>query len=158
VFKRIVAATDGSDGATVALKAAIALAAANKGALTVLNVFNPAETMAGRHSGNIEFARAEHLQGDYAEGQELLSENVLETAKKLVAKRRTIAASFVSLEGDPATEIRRYADEIDADTIVLGCRGLGRFTGLIFGSVSQQVASHARQITVVVTNGSAHGA
>ncbi len=153
MFKRILVATDGSEGATKALKAAIELAAANKGALIVLNVFNPVETFAGRHSGDVEFARAEHLQGDYAEAQSLLSNDVLDAAKTLAAKRPAVAASFVSLDGDPADEILRYANEIEADTIVMGRRGLGRWSSLILGSVSQKVANRARQTTVVVPNG-----
>jgi nucleotide-binding universal stress UspA family protein len=150
MFKRILAATDGSDGAAKALYAAIELAAINKAALIVLNVFNSQETFAGRQSGGVEFARAEHLQGDYAEAEQILSEDVLAGAKAAVGKHPHIAASFVSLDGDPATEILRYAREAEADTIVLGSRGRGRLAGLLLGSVSQKVASLAPQIAVIV--------
>jgi nucleotide-binding universal stress UspA family protein len=46
-------------------------------------------------------------------------------------------------EGDPASEIRRYAEEIGADLIVLGTHGLGGFDRLALGSVTEKVLRKA---------------
>ncbi len=149
MFDRILVATDGSPGATNAVRAALALAALGKAPLTVLNVFDTDVTTGPRSVGPREFARAEHLQGDQAEAKEILSQDILRDAQ-LLAKQHGVEASFVSLDGDAADEIVRYAAEIGADTIVLGSRGRGRVVGLLLGSVSQKVANHAPQMTLIV--------
>jgi nucleotide-binding universal stress UspA family protein len=151
MFKRILIAIDGSEGATNALCAAIELASVNEAELVVLNIFNASEHFGGQ--GSVAFGRAEHLQGGYAEAKEIFSQNLLAGAKALVAGRPGLHASFVSLDGDAANEILKYAQEIRADTIVLGSRGLGRLAGLLLGSVSQKVASLARQPVLIVPTG-----
>jgi nucleotide-binding universal stress UspA family protein len=148
-FKRILAATDGSEGATAALRSAIELAALMPAQLVVLNVFEPDEMSAIHAPGPEEFARVEHLRGDHAEAKKIISESILGEAKEIVTEHKGLTASFVFLVGDPATEILRYADEVAADLIVMGSRGRGRFVGLLLGSVSQKVTSMARQFVLI---------
>lgn len=54
------------------------------------------------------------------------------------------------VEDDPASAILDTADQVDADLIVVGSRGLGRGTRFVRGSVSSRVASHARRTFIVV--------
>ena len=53
------------------------------------------------------------------------------------------------LVGSPAEEIVRAAEELDADLIVLGSRGLGVVRSVLLGSVSQGVLNHARSPVLV---------
>jgi nucleotide-binding universal stress UspA family protein len=52
--------------------------------------------------------------------------------------------------GKPWHEISRVADELDADAIVVGARGLGRVGSALLGSVSLAVVHHARRPVMVV--------
>ena len=54
------------------------------------------------------------------------------------------------VEGDPASAILDTADDVDADLVVVGSRGLGRATRFLRGSVSSKVASHAKRSVLVV--------
>ncbi|MCC7118836.1 MAG: universal stress protein [Anaerolineales bacterium] len=47
------------------------------------------------------------------------------------------------VEGDPAEVIIGLANSRKSDLIVMGSRGLGRLAGLVLGSASQKVVSHA---------------
>ena len=51
--------------------------------------------------------------------------------------------------GDPAEEIVRLAEKLDADVIVLGGRKRSKLGSLLFGSVSQTVSLHANRPVMV---------
>jgi nucleotide-binding universal stress UspA family protein len=52
--------------------------------------------------------------------------------------------------GQPARTIVSTAEEVQADAIVLGSRGLGDVSGLLLGSVSHKVASLAKCNVITV--------
>ena len=54
------------------------------------------------------------------------------------------------VEGDAASAILDTVDEVDADLVAVGSRGLGRASRFLRGSVSSKVASHARTSVLVV--------
>jgi nucleotide-binding universal stress UspA family protein len=58
----------------------------------------------------------------------------------------------VVAEGHPAQALLDQSD--GADLLVVGCRGRGGFTGMLMGSVSQAVVTHASCPVVVVHGGS----
>lgn len=74
------------------------------------------------------------------------------------ALQRTRAALQVSPEqvrsvtamGSPAVEIVRYAEDVGADLLVLGSRGLGGLRELLLGSVSSAVVHRAHCPVMVV--------
>lgn len=59
------------------------------------------------------------------------------------------------VEGHPAAAILDVAEEVDADLIVLGKRGLGRLERFVQGSVSARVASHAPASVMLVHDAAA---
>lgn len=54
------------------------------------------------------------------------------------------------LEGDAADEILRIAEEGNYDLIIMGSRGLGRFSKTFLGSVSNKVLNHAKTNVLIV--------
>jgi nucleotide-binding universal stress UspA family protein len=61
-----------------------------------------------------------------------------------------LAAVPIALEGDPATEIVRYAAEHDVATIVIGTRGHTGLARLLLGSTARNVLQHASCSVLVV--------
>jgi nucleotide-binding universal stress UspA family protein len=62
-------------------------------------------------------------------------------------------ATAFELEGDPATEIVRFAANHDVGTIVMGTRGRTGLTRLILGSTARNVLLHASCSVLVVREG-----
>ncbi len=51
--------------------------------------------------------------------------------------------------GDPVTEIMDYADEIDADLIVMGSHGSTGLTAVVMGSVSTKVMTYCKRPVMI---------
>ena len=68
----------------------------------------------------------------------------------MLARSKGVEADGEVLEGDPATEILRYSEEIKADLIVTGSRGLSKWKRLLLGSVSNKIVSESKVSTLVV--------
>ena len=55
-----------------------------------------------------------------------------------------------AIDGSPVMVLLSVADEVDADLVVVGSRGLGGFPELLLGSTSTQVAQLARRPVTIV--------
>ncbi len=77
------------------------------------------------------------------------AENHLRDAKALFESMNIEVKSSI-LMGDPAQMIIKYADEIAADLIVIGNRGLGAISRAFLGSVSHKVLHQARRSVLIV--------
>lgn len=68
-------------------------------------------------------------------------------------KARWPRVTTVVTDGDARVEILRVADDVRADMVVVGARGLGRIKRLLGGSTSLAVARYARCSVAVVPEG-----
>ncbi|HEY7453792.1 MAG TPA: universal stress protein [Thermoleophilaceae bacterium] len=124
---------DGSDTARRALEYAVARA---RGPITVVYAYDAPSSFLG----DPYFGKA--LAASQMRGRELLDE--LEADASLPP-----GTELELLEGPPAEAVARAAMVRDADEIVVGSRGLGRFRGA-FGSVSHALLHEADRPVVVV--------
>ena len=146
---KILLATDGSAGSADAARRAAGMARAFGAELHVVHVMPTTRAQ----------QRAHHPSGAYAEdlgtheedlpwAQELLDGQV----RKLEEGGTAVAKAYLS-EGEPDAEVVALAEDIGADMIVVGSRGLGSLRRRPIGSVSSSVATHAHCPVLVVRGG-----
>jgi nucleotide-binding universal stress UspA family protein len=146
----VVAGVDGSTAADIALRWALRAAAVRGAGLTAVRAF-----------------RVPALRGPL--DREIDLDDVRTEARTRVTEalaRATgdgpLADVDVDIDTIALTERRNIADALlrharGAELLVVGARGLGGFAGLLLGSVSQQVAAHARIPVAVVPDGRSAG-
>jgi nucleotide-binding universal stress UspA family protein len=86
--------------------------------------------------------------GVKSEGQRRAEEVLREAVERVRGEHPAITVQTAVVEGPPARVLVEMS--ADADLLVIGSRGLGGFSGLLLGSVSQQCTHHAHcPVTVV---------
>jgi nucleotide-binding universal stress UspA family protein len=141
--KRILVATDFSDGATAALAAAAEHARATGARLTLACSIEHRMQVAremtafGSTSG--------FMQDEYKE--------VRRDAEKRMAQQLTSAATrgeMMALDGKPAPALVQAAGETDADLVVIGASGRSGLKRMLLGSVAEKVVRAAPCSVLVV--------
>jgi nucleotide-binding universal stress UspA family protein len=140
-IKRIIVATDFSEGSDGAMERAFAIAKALGASVDLVHVLDTSLFMAPASLGAMPLIEPEAL--------------LEEVDKALVARvERAQAAGLVcqsdSLDGYPAREIVRHAQKTGADLIVLGTHGRTGVAHAILGSVAERVVQHASCPVLVI--------
>ncbi len=132
MFENILLAVDGSAHALRAANVAGDLARAMKSkTLRIVVAYDGIPAYLGEP--NLQYAIESRLK----EAQEIL-QKAQETVGKTPAEIHTEL-----IEGSPAEAIIEVAKTRESNVIVMGSRGMGTLTGLVLGSTSQKVVSHA---------------
>jgi nucleotide-binding universal stress UspA family protein len=131
MFKNILLAVDGSEHALKAARIAGDFARQMQAELRVITAFDPVPNYLGEPNlQNAIDERFEQARQVLAEALEQIGETSGELKTEI-------------LEGPAAEAILGVAEVRANDLIIMGTRGLGRLTGLLLGSQSQKVVSHA---------------
>lgn len=141
MFTHILLASDGSEGAIKAAKAAAELAKKLGARLTIIHVFHPAPIVTPYGEPLDAGLEARFM----AETQAEAISNAGRVADELdvpYGSRREI--------GYPAEVIPRVAEEEGCDLIVLGSRGLNAVRSFLLGSVSDRVTHHAHCPVLII--------
>jgi nucleotide-binding universal stress UspA family protein len=141
---------DGSDDAATAIAQAAELLASRRA--VVLTVWEPVATWEPWDPGSILDAPISKLLSKALDIDEIAAELAEEKVKHGVALATSagFAVRGRVAHGKTWRTICDVAGEIDAATIVLGARGLGRMGSALLGSVSFAVTVHAKRPVLVV--------
>jgi nucleotide-binding universal stress UspA family protein len=142
--RKILLALDGSGEAQLAARAAVEITGAANSELHVLYTMQterympyPGPEVWEGWEANLE--RAKRHARSWVEGQ-----------AELMQAEGTRAAHAHLAFGRPDEEIVKLSQELEAELIVLGSRGLGRMRRALMGSVSESVVRHAHCSVLVV--------
>ena len=132
MFERILLAVDGSEHAIRAAKVAAEMAHCMKSVeIRIVVAYDPIPSFLGEPNLQAAInARLNEAQGILKKAVELVGNSHIDVHTELI-------------EGDEAEAILEVAKTRKSDVIIMGSRGLGRLAGLLLGSTSQKVVSHA---------------
>jgi nucleotide-binding universal stress UspA family protein len=137
VFTRIVVGTDGSDTAGEAVDQAIDLAKLAGATLGIVSAFAPVPKR--RIQGEQEGAPPD-IAHEIGPREDV---NLVLDAAAATARAAGIEVTTHPIEGDPADAILNVAEEIKADLIVVGNKGMTGARRYFLGSVPNNVSHHA---------------
>ena len=154
----IVISYDGSADAAAAIdQVARLVPGAETTVLTVWEPFQLALTRTGGLGMGIGGAYPDNGEIDQA-SEEAAHARAAEGAQRAMAAGLAAQARTAVREDGIATAILSVADELDADAIVLGTRGLTGIRSMLLGSVSHAVVQHADRPVIVVPSPDIAGA
>jgi nucleotide-binding universal stress UspA family protein len=137
VFKRIVVGTDGSETASQAVAQAIELARLTGAALSVVSAYEP---LSGRRVQDEQRDAPADVQYEIGPREDV---NIVLDAAAAEAGRAGVEVQTHPLEGDPADAILNVAEQMNADLIVVGNKGMTGARRYFLGSVPNNVSHHA---------------
>jgi nucleotide-binding universal stress UspA family protein len=143
---RILLATDGSEEAELAALRAVELADATDSELHVVHV-GLVPIFVDSYPGTLGYDRKL-----YEQIEEKSRERLRRESWRVKAAGGIVAGTHLRM-GAVALEIVALAEELEADLIVMGSRGLGGVRRALMGSVSDSVVRHAHCPVLVVRPG-----
>jgi nucleotide-binding universal stress UspA family protein len=172
----ILVATDGSAAAQRAVQTAAELARALDAALTIVTVQEERPlSLVQERFGEVEYndilgtvrtttdselgrlyqrlgvpAAVEMTDTSASVVNRAISERILSQSEAVARAAGAPRVKSAMAWGDPAKAILDEAGRAGADLIVMGRRGLGRFSELLIGSISQKVLHHAPVKVLIV--------
>jgi nucleotide-binding universal stress UspA family protein len=141
---------DGSDDAAAAIATAGEMLAPRAG--VVLTVWEPVASWAHSDPATILSAPLSRLASkefDFDKVSQDVARELMRRGVELATEAGFQADGRLE-KGKPWRMIRDVADELGAEPIVLGARGLGRVESMLLGSVSIAVVFHAKRPVLVV--------
>ncbi len=137
MFGRIVVGTDGSETAAEAVRQATELAKTTGATLDIVSAYEPVPRDRLREESQEVPGDVAHTLGPREDVNQVL-EGAAETAKQA-----GITVQAHPREGEPADALLDVAEEVKADLIVVGNKGMTGAKRFLLGSVPNKVSHHA---------------
>jgi nucleotide-binding universal stress UspA family protein len=139
LYRRIVVGTDGSSTADRAVDVAGDLARLSGAQVHVVTAYRPvrAAAMAG-----VSASGGAVLPAWLGDDERVAAEEVVRRARERL-EGNGIAVRSVARLGEPADALLAVAEELDADLLVIGNRGISGVRRYLLGNVADRVAHHA---------------
>lgn len=143
MYDDILVPTDGGKGMDAVIERAVDIAAQRDGTVHALSVID----------SDVFLTLDKQLTDAVGEELEANAERAVERVAD-AASAAGVESNVALRRGRPDEEIRRYAEEIDADLLVMGTRRIADHERRMLGSVSQNVIAETARPTLVVPVGS----
>jgi nucleotide-binding universal stress UspA family protein len=144
-FGRVVVATDFSPASRATIAAVEALAGTDDIVLHVVHVLEP-----------VSYALPPTTLLDYERERREEARDQLDQVAAAVAKRIGGGVRTHMLEGPPATQICRLAEQVRAHLVIVGSHGRTGLRRAVIGSVAERVARHAGRPVLIVPGAGSH--
>ena len=137
MFRSIVVGTDGSDTAGKAVDAAVELAKLTRARLELVSAYEPVPRVRMREEARQVPADLQWI----VNAREDVDATLAEAAERVGTAG--VESRTYPREGDPADAILDVAEELGADLIVVGNKGMTGARRFLLGSVPNKVSHHA---------------
>ena len=144
MFRSIVVGTDGSETADKAVDAAIELARLSGATLELVSAYEPVSNQRLRRE-----ARAVPSEMEWTIHRRAEVDETLQHAAER-AEAAGVRATEHAREGDAADAILDVAEELGADLIVVGNKGMTGAKRFLLGSVPNKVSHHAPCAVMII--------
>jgi nucleotide-binding universal stress UspA family protein len=147
---KFVVALDGSEPANRALDHAVALASATGGSLSVVHAVVQDVAVAGEDPMASLSEAEERIVAEGPDRAEERGQRILDEALERTGEAGVDATGEL-LYGDPVQSVPAYAEEVGADGIVVGHRGLSERAESLVGSVAKGI-TEASSVPVTIVD------
>jgi len=144
LFTRIVVGTDGSETAAGAVRQATELAKLTGAQLSIVSAYQP---VSGRRVRDEQAQAPADVQHEIGPREDV---NLVLEAAAAAVRKEGVEVTIHPVEADPADAILNTAEEIKADLIVVGNKGMTGARRYLLGSVPNNVSHHAPCSVMIV--------
>jgi nucleotide-binding universal stress UspA family protein len=147
VYKTIVVGTDGSETAGIAVHHATMLAKSGDATLHIVHAYRP--VLAGEAAMSASSGGPTIDVNGLNEG---IAENAAIVCKHASsdAERNGVKVELHSLPGDPSDALITVAQDVNADLVVVGNRGMTSVRRFVLGNVPNKISHHAPCSVLIV--------